>query len=136
MINENLKEYMEYITIKNDKLAEYKNYDKGLCYPITLSQLLVRVDLLELEEEQLKKLIFEEKLEDKDYKFYDKEIKVPKSEITGEEKDTFTITTKKIKTTRIYNVANQIGIHYSTEDKKEAFELLEEINKIIYESLR
>lgn len=128
MIEESLKEFMDNITIINDKVSIYKNGDKGLEYPMSTTQLLCRVDYLELGKEELQKAKFEQKIDDKEYKMYDCTKVVPKSDITKNKEDMFTLTDKKYKGTHIYNVSNQVGIHTSLEDKEEAFKLCEEIN--------
>lgn len=133
MIDENLEEFMKSVDIKNKNVAIYSNKGKGIMYPLGLAHLLCRVDYLELGKEELKKAKFEQKIEDKEYKMYDCEKLVSKYEITKVEADRYTITSKKVKATHIYNVSNQAGIHTTLEDKEEAFKLCEEINKKVYE---
>ena len=135
MINENLQEYMSKIKIINDKIAEYRDEEKGLVYPVNTIQLTARVDYLELTKEELQKAKFEQKVDDKDYKMFDCNRRVPKSTITKDKKDQFIITNSKVKATHIYNVANQVGIHTTLEDKEEAIKLCDEINNKIYEKL-
>lgn len=135
MIEERLEDYMKKITIKSDKVAEYRDEEKGLVYPMTTAQLLARVDYLELTKEELQKAKFEQKVENKEYKMYDCDRPVPKSTITKDKKDQFTITNSKVKATHIYNVTNQVGIHTTFEDKDEAIKLCDEINKKIYEKI-
>ena len=132
MIEQNLEEFMECIDIKSKEISIYKNEDKGLMYPVATTSLLCRVDYLELTKEELEKYKFEQKIDKKEYKMYDCERIVPKYEITKVEADKFTLTTKKIKATHIYNVSNQLGIHTTLEDKTEAFNLCEKINDSIY----
>lgn len=133
MIDENLEEFMKNVDIKNKNVAIYSNKEKGIMYPLGLTHLLCRVDYLELGKEGLKKAKFEQKIEDKEYKMYDCEKLVSKYEITKVEADRYTITSKKVKATHIYNVSNQAGIHTTLEDKEAAFKLCEEINKKVYE---
>lgn len=132
MIEQNLNEFMGCIDIKSKEVSIYTNNEKGLMYPLGTTSLLCRVDYLELTKEELDKAKFEQKIENKDYKMYDCERIVPKYEITKLEADKFTLTTKKIKATHIYNVSNNLGIHTTLEDKNEAFKLCEEINNKIY----
>lgn len=132
MIEQNLNEFMGCIDIKSKEVSIYTNNEKGLMYPLGTTSLLCRVDYLELTKEELDKAKFEQKIENKDYKMYDCERIVPKYEITKVEADKFTLTTKKIKATHIYNVSNNLGIHTTLEDKEEAFKLCEEINNKIY----
>ena len=132
MIEQNLNEFMECIDIKSKEVSIYKNEEKGLMYPVGTTSLLCRVDYLELTDKELEKYKFEQKIDNKEYKMYDCERIVPKYEITKIEADKYTLTTKKIKATHIYNVSNNLGIHTTLEDKNEAFKLCEEINNKIY----
>jgi hypothetical protein len=142
MINESIKEFMDKITFKTSELALYEDKEKGVCYPLSIASLLVRVDMLELEKGNskvagaLEKAIYEQKIDKKDYKVIDIEKPVSKYEITKVESDRFTITNKKCKGVRIYNVSNQLGIHTTFEDKEEAFKLGEELNKRIFEYMK
>lgn len=142
MINESIQEFMDKITFKTSELALYEDKEKGVCYPLSIASLLVRVDMLELEKGNskvagaLEKAIYEQKIDKKDYKVIDIEKPVSKYEITKVESDRFTITNKKCKGVRIYNVSNQLGIHTTFEDKEEAFKLGEELNKRIFEYMK
>lgn len=131
MKDESLLEFMNNVDIKCKEIAIYKNEEKGLSYPLSIAHLLCRVDYLELAKEELAKAKFEEKIDNKEYKMYDCEKLVPKSDITKNKEDMYTITTKKYKGTHIWNVSNQVGIHTTFEDKEEAFKLCEEINNKI-----
>lgn len=133
MKSESLQEFMSKIEIKNKDIAIYKNEEKGIIYPLSLASLLVRVDYLELTKEELEKAKFEQKIEKKDYQMYDCEKVVSKYEITKVEADRFTLTTKKIKATHIWNVSNQLGIYSTFENKEDAFKLCEEINNKVIE---
>lgn len=136
MIDENLKEFMNKVDIKNKTIAIYTNKDKGLVYPLSVATLLTRVDYLELTKEELEKAKFERKVDKKDYKMYDCEKLVPKYEITKIEADKFVITSKKVKATNIWNVSNQAGIHQTFESQEDAFKLCEEINNKVLETLK
>lgn len=132
MINEDLKEYMSKIKVINDKISEYRDEEKGLIYQVNTVQLTCRVDYLELTKEELQKAKFEQKVDNKDYKMFDCERAIPKSDVTKDKKDQFTITKSIVKATHIYNVTNQVGIHTTLEDKTEAIKLCDEINEKIY----
>ena len=136
MIDENLKEFMNKVDIKNKTIAIYTNKEKGLVYPLSVATLLTRVDYLELTKEELEKSKFERKVDKKDYKMYDCEKLVPKYEITKIEADKFVITSKKVKATHIWNVSNQAGIHQTFENQEDAFKLCEEINNKVLETLK
>lgn len=136
MKDERLKEFMENVDIKCKEVAIYTNKEKGLSYPLTLGHLLCRIDYLELGKEELIKAKFEQKIEDKDYKMYDCEKLVPKSDITKRKEDMFTLTKKTFKGAKLYNVSNQLGIHTTLEDKEDAFKLCEEINNKLIEKIK
>lgn len=135
MIEENLQEFMDKVRIVNKDIVVYENQDRGLLYNMNLTHLLCRVDYLELEKDKLKEEIFKQKIDNKEYKMYDIEKKVPKSEVTKDKEDLFTITTKKVKATKIYNVSNAIGIHTTFEDAEEAFKLAISINEKVYANM-
>lgn len=139
MKDERIEEFMEHLEF-DDKIIMYKNKEKGLAYPLTAPYLLCRVDKLELDSckqpaGQLEKAIFEGKVEDKKYIMHDLERLIPKSDITKNKEDMFTMTTKKTKGAIIYNVSNQCGIFNSYENVDEAFKLFDEINSKIKEYL-
>ena len=133
MKSESLLEFMNNVDIKCKEIAIYTNKETGLSYPLSLAHLLTRVDYLELGKEEVAKAKFEENIDNKDYKMYDCEKLVPKSDITKNKEDMFTMTTKKYKGTHIWNVSNQVGIHSTFENQEEAFKLSEEINNKIVE---
>lgn len=135
MIEESLEEFMSKVDIKNKNIAIYKNEEKGLTYPLNLTHLLCRVDYLELEATEnkdgvsaLKSAIFQQLIDDKEYKIEDIEKVVPKNEITKRDSDKYTLTTKKTKGVRVWNVTNAAKIHTTFTSKEEAFKLCEEIN--------
>lgn len=128
MKDETLQDFMNKLEI-NEKVAIYKNEKSGLMYPITLAHLLTRVDYLELDEKEIKVSKFKNIIEDKEYKMYDCEKLVPKSEITKKEEDYYTMTKKTYKGAKVWNVSNQLGIHTTYENQEDAFKLCEEINK-------
>ena len=136
MIEENLQEFMDKVRIVNKDIVVYENQDRGLLYNMNLTHLLCRVDYLELEKDKLKEEIFKQKIDNKEYKMYDIEKKVPKSEVTKDKEDLFTITTKKVKATKIYNVSNAIGIHTTFENAEEAFKLAISINEKVYANMK
>ena len=126
MITEKLTDYMKKIEL--DKMCFYKDLDKGIIYPLTPQHLVVRIDYLELDKGEIQKFIFEQKIEDKEYKMYDCTKPVSKYQITKNEKDKYTITDMNYKGTHIWNVSNQAGIHETFENKEDAIKLCEEIN--------
>ena len=133
MIEESLKEFMGKVRIANKYIAYYEDKEKGLCYPLKLEHLLCRIDYLELTKEELARAQFEQKVDKGEYKMYDCERLVPKYEITKIEADKYTITSKKVKATHIWNVSNQIGVHTTFDSFTEAYKLFEEINNKVSE---
>lgn len=135
MIEERLEDFNKNVFIKNDKISEYVNRNKGLRYCLNTAQLLCRVDKLELDTKELEVAKFKQQIENKDYKVVDIIKLVPKNEITKIDADKFTITEKKTKGSIIYNVSNQLGIHNSYESLDEAFEACEEFNEELFSVL-
>ena len=127
MINETLTEYMKKIEI-NKEVCFYKDLEKGIIYPLTPKHLLASVEYLELDKNEVKKRIFEKKIDNKEYIMYDCEKTVPKSDITKKKEDMFIWTKMTYKGTHIWNVVNQTGIHETFENKEDAIKLCEEIN--------
>ena len=129
MINEKLSEYIKKIEI--DKMCFYRDLDKGIIYPLTPQHLLCRIDYLELDKGEVQKYIFEQKIDNKEYKMFDCTKPVPKYQITKVEADKYTITDMNYKGTHIWNVSNQAGIHETFENKEDAIKLCEEINSLL-----
>ena len=136
MKSETLQEFMSKVEIMNKDIAIYTNEEKGVKYPLSLASLLTRIDYLELTKEEVEKAKFEQQIEKKDYKMYDCTKIVSKYELTKIDADRFVLTDKKVKATHIWNVTNQIGIHATFEDKKEAFRLCTEINDKVLNALK
>lgn len=140
MIEERLEDFCKHVTMINDKISEYVNEEKGLRYCLNTSQLLCRVDRLELTSGknpigELEIAKFKQQIENKDYTITDIIKHVPKSDVTKDDKDKFTIIEKKTKGVILYNVSNQLGIHNTYENQEEAFEKCEEFNKDVFNVL-
>ena len=135
MIEERLEEFSKRVSIISDKYSEYVNEEKGLRYCLNTPQLLCRVDRLELDTNEIKTAKFKRQIEDKNYTLTEIIKHVPKSDITKDDKDMFTIVEKKTKGVVIYNVSNQLGIHNTFDNKEEAFKLCEELNKEVFGAL-
>lgn len=135
MINETLTEYMEKIELSKE-VCFYKDLEKGRIYPLTPQHLLCSIEYFELDKNELKKAIFERKIDNKEYEMYDCEKTVPKSDITKIKEDMFTWTKSKYKGTHIWNVVNQTGIHESFENRDDAIKLCNEINSKIVEIIK
>lgn len=135
MIEERLEEFSKHVEIINDKYAEYVNREKGLRYVLNTPSLLCRVDKLTLDTNELAVAKFKQQIENKDYELVDITKLVPKSEVTKDDKDKFTLVDKKTKGVILYNVTNQIGIHNTYTSQNQAFELCESLNKETFGAL-
>ena len=71
MIEERLEDFNKNVFILNDKISEYVNRNKGLRYCLNTTQLLCRVDKLELDTKELEVAKFKQQIENKDYKIVD-----------------------------------------------------------------
>lgn len=61
---------------------------------------------------------------------------MPKNEITGKDKDKFTITEKEVAVRKIWNVSNTAGAFKSFVDKDEAMEYSKNTNKEVFNYLK
>ena len=136
MIDEDLRDFMDKVEIIKDNIGLYTNKERGLIYPLSVASLLCRVDYLELSTEEIKSAKFKKEIDDKDYKMYDLEKMVSKSEITKKQEDFYTLTKKTYKGAKIWNVSNQLKIHNTFENKEQAIKLCEEINKKVLDSIK
>lgn len=135
MIEDRLEEFSKHVEIINDKYAEYVNKEKGLRYVLNTPSLLCRVDRLKLDTNELAVAKFKQQIENKDYDLIDITKLIPKNEVTKDDKDKFTLVDKQTKGVILYNVTNQIGIHNTYTNQKEAFELCENLNKETFGAL-
>ena len=129
MNNETLTDYMKKVNIINKEAAEYRDNNKGTMYILPTAQLIVKVEYMELTKEELNTAIFKGIIDKKDYKEIEIIRPVPKSEVTKNDKDKFTLIDKKMKGYAIWNVTNGLNIKESFTTKEEAIELYNEINK-------
>lgn len=134
MNNEKITEYMKHIKVYNKEISEYINEDIGVKYIIPTAHLLVRIEYMELKEEELKSKQFQLQV-DKDVEFNTKIAKRlrPKYEITKIEADKYTLTDSEVKVYEVWNVTNGLGIYKSFNNKEDAIKLYDEINKPIKE---
>lgn len=124
-----LDKFLDNITILNKDLAIYKDEEKGIMFYLNTISLLVRVDAMELDKEQYKIALFEKKIENLDYKEETIKRVVPKYQITKDEKDKYTLTTKEVIVKKVWNVLNTSGVFKSFNNKKEALEYAEKVNE-------
>ena len=131
----NLEEFMKNITIENKNFSKYEDIN-GTMFELNTVQLLTRVDYMELSTEKIgdkgaseyEQAVFTKAIDDLEYE--EKEIlkPVPKSEITGNDKDKFTIANKKVTIKRIWNVSNPYGAFKSFNNKNDALKFANKIN--------
>ena len=131
----NLEEFMKNIIIENKNFSKYEDIN-GTMFELNTVQLMTRVDYMELSTEKIgengaseyEQAIFTKSIDDIDYK--EKEIlkPVPKSEITGKDKDKFIIANKKSLVKQIWNVSNPYGAFKSFNNKNDALKFANKIN--------
>ena len=127
---ENLEQFMEKITILNKDLSEYYDKEKGIKYLLPNSYVWTRVDYYELTNQELKKAIFEETVDDiKDLNYIEVERRQSKYEVTKREEDRWTITSAKVKVNQLWVVSNGMKIKQTFNNKEDALKLLDKINE-------
>ena len=134
----NLEKFMNNITIENKSFSKYED-ETGTMFELNTVQLLARVDYMELSTEKIGKhgaseyeqAIFTKTIDDLEYKMKEIEKPVPKSEITGNEKDKFTIANKKVVVMQVWNVSNPYGAFKSFNNKEQALKFAKGINEKI-----
>ena len=114
--------------IINKDLSLYKDEEKGIMFYLNTISLLVRVDSMELDKEQYKIALFDKKIENLDYKEETIKRLVPKNQITKDDKDKYTLTTKEVIVKKVWNVVNPSGVFKSFTNKDEALQYAEAIN--------
>lgn len=131
MVNENLKEFMENVTIINKDMSEYYNKEKGVKYIIPNSYLFVRADYLELTNEEVKRERFNQTInkEPKEFNIIESTRPVSKYETTKREEDKYTIIDGKIKVNQVWVVANGMKYKQTFNNKEDALKLVDEINE-------
>lgn len=131
----NLEEFMKNITIENKNFSKYEDIN-GTMFELNTVQLMTRVDYMELSTEKVgesgaseyAQAIFTKAIDDLDYKEKEIQKPVPKSEITGNDKDKFTIANKKVKVVEVWNVSNPYGAFKSFNNKHDALKFADGIN--------
>ena len=131
-----LDEFMKNVKILGKEFSIYTDEEKGVMFPLNTVHLLTRVDMLELSKEEYQAAKFQKKIDDLDYKIENIKKAVPKNEITGKDKDKFTITEKEVAVRKIWNVSNTAGAFKSFVNKDEAMEYSKNINKEVFNYLK
>ena len=132
----NLEEFMKNVTIENKNFSKYEDIN-GTMFELNTVQLMTRVDYMELSTEKVgengaseyAQAIFTKTIDNLDYKEKEIQKPVPKSEVTGNEKDKFTITNKKSIVKQIWQVSNPYGAFKSFTDKDHALKFAYSINE-------
>ena len=133
-MKKDLAEFMKNITMVNKDLSTYED-SKGFYYVIGTAQLLCGVEYLELEEPQLKQLIFNQEIDKLDYhKITTKKTKI-KSDITHKEKDNNTLIEADVEVSQVWVVKNQLKINKSFTEKAEALQFAKEVNNEVFSKL-
>lgn len=127
----NLDKFIEHIEILNKDLTLYKDEEKGIMFYLNTISLLLRVESMELDKEQYKIALFEKKIENLDYKEETIKRLVPKYQLTKDEKDKYTLTTKEVIVKKVWNVLNPSGVYKSFTNKKDALQYAEVLNNSI-----
>ena len=123
-MKKDLAEFMKNITMVNKDLSTYED-SKGFYYVIGTAQLLCGVEYLELEEPQLKQLIFNQEIDKLNYhKITTKKTKI-KSDITHKEKDNNTLIETDV----------ELKINKSFTEKAESLQFAKEVNKEVFSKL-
>ena len=130
------KFYNECITIIDENLTEYKD-EEGNYSILPTPGILVAVDYNELNKQQYEISIFNKDIP-KDFKAEIKKAKraISKYDITHKEEDRFTLTEKEEDVRQVWFVMNQFKIKKAFNNKKEALELAEKINKKIIDKIK
>lgn len=136
MIKDIEKFYNECITIIDENLTEYKDED-GNYSILPTSGILVSVDYNELNKQQYEIAVFNQDIP-KDFKTEIKKVKkaISKYDITHKEEDRFTLTEKEENVRQVWFVMNQLKIKKAFNNKEEALELAEKINKPIIDKMK
>ncbi len=136
MNNESIIEYMDNVRLISKEISEYYNEEKGVKKIIPTSYLLCSLDYMELTESELEKAKFDMVIE-KNIDFDTKMVVRPrlKYEITKNEADKNKLVDSKVKVYRIWNLTNSLRLKKSFNNKKEALELYDKINKPILDMI-
>ena len=131
MVNEDLKSFMDNLTILNKDFSEYYNKDKGTKYMVPNSYIYARCDYLELTNDELKKERFAQNInkEPKDFNVIESTRPVSKYETTKREEDKYTIIDGKVKVNQIWRVTNGMQFKQTFNNKEEALKFLDSINE-------
>lgn len=133
MVNEDLKSFMDNLTILNKEYSEYFNKEKGTKYMVPNSYVYARCDYLELTNDELKKERFAQNInkEPKEFNQIESTRPVPKYETTKREEDKYTIIDGKVKVNQVWRVTNGMKCIQTFNNKEEALKFLDSINELL-----
>lgn len=131
MVNEDLKSFMDNLTILNKDYSEYFNKEKGTKFMAPNSYVFARCDYLELTNDELKKERFAQNInkEPKEFNQIESTRPVSKYETTKREEDKYTIIDGKVKVNQIWRVTNGMKYIQTFNNKEEALKFLDTINE-------
>lgn len=133
-----LEEFMKNIIIENKNFSIYEDV-KGNMFKMNTISLVTRVDYMELSTEKVgengaseyEKALFNQSIDRLNYNSKQIKVPVPKSEITGNKEDSFTLTEKNENVVMIWKVSNTLGAFKCFATKNEALEFAKSINSKI-----
>lgn len=136
MKKENLVKYMSKIHFDKKNLAEYIDDEKGIRYTVTLGHLMPSLERITATEEELKKLLFEQKVEKGMVFEKIKETRPAlKYEETKKEEDKNILIDKEYEVYEFWNVTNALNILKSFNNKQEATKMYENIRKAVIDAM-
>lgn len=125
MVNNDLEQFMEHLTILNKEMSEYCDPSKGIKYLVPNSYVYARCDYLELTNEELKKERFNQTIDKSDLKFNYIESTRP----APKKNEPYTIIDAKVMVNQIWLVSNGLKMVKSFNNKEEALKLVDSINE-------
>ena len=138
MKKENLVKYMSKIHFDKKNLAEYIDDEKGIRYTVTLGHLMPSLERITATEEELKRLLFEQKVErgmDVLFKKIKETRPALKYEETKKEEDKNIIIDKEYEVYEFWNVTNALNIFKTFNNKQQATKLYENIRKAVIDAM-
>lgn len=130
MISNDLKEFMANVQKQGDNYLYSDEYGNRL--PLSKMDLEPSVVYQKCKDEEYKQLLFKGMIKaDDKFNEIDDKTQVTKDTITGKEEDKTTIVDKDIKVKEMWLVSNKMRISKIFNNKEEALELYDEINRIL-----
>ena len=136
MFNDNLKEFMEKVTIINKDLSKYNDESKGILFMLNTIKLIANVEYIELSKEEFEKAKFEKQVDNLEYEIIEVDRPVPKNVITKKDEDKYTIVNSKVKVRRVWKTTNGLGLKECFTNKEEAYNLANKINDEVLKYLK